>query len=121
MTVDPATAAGSFALNGETYYFCSSGCLKKFIAEAEHQVPESSPVQIQMAHEGHCTRDHGDSHSEHDTTVTDPVCKMKVDPATAAAEHEYNGTKYYFCAVRCKERFAADPESFLSPTAPAAA
>ena len=44
----------------------------------------------------------------------DPVCGMKVDPATAAGEYEYNGTKYYFCAVRCKERFAADPESFLS-------
>jgi Cu+-exporting ATPase len=39
---------------------------------------------------------------------------MKVDPATAAAEYEYKGTNYYFCAVRCKERFAADPESFLS-------
>ena len=44
----------------------------------------------------------------------DPVCGMKVDPATAAAEYDFNGTKYYFCAVRCKERFAADPESFLS-------
>src|SRR5678816_4445212 len=39
---------------------------------------------------------------------------MTVDPATAAAAYEYNGTNYYFCAVRCKERFAADPESFLS-------
>jgi Cu+-exporting ATPase len=47
---------------------------------------------------------------------TDPVCGMKVDPATAAAEYEYNGTKYYFCAVRCKERFAADPESVLART-----
>ena len=44
----------------------------------------------------------------------DPVCGMKVDPATAAAEYEYNGTKYYFCAVRCKERFEDDPRSFLS-------
>jgi P-type Cu+ transporter len=43
----------------------------------------------------------------------DPVCGMTVDPARAAAEYEYDGTKYYFCAVRCKERFAADPESFL--------
>lgn len=47
-------------------------------------------------------------------SVIDPVCGMTVDPATAAAEYEYNGTKYYFCAVRCKERFAADPESFLT-------
>ncbi|HKP70442.1 MAG TPA: YHS domain-containing protein, partial [Pyrinomonadaceae bacterium] len=44
----------------------------------------------------------------------DPVCGMTVNPSTAAALFEYNGTTYYFCAVRCKERFAADPESFLS-------
>jgi Cu+-exporting ATPase len=115
MSVDPAKAAGSYALNGETYYFCSTGCLKKFIAAAEGQVPASAPVQIQRSHEGHCVRDHGDAHSEHDTSVIDPVCGMKVEPTTAAGEYEYDGTKYYFCAVRCKERFAADPSSFLSP------
>src|SRR5215204_763111 len=48
------------------------------------------------------------------TSYIDPVCGMTVEPATAAAEYEYNGTKYFFCAVRCKERLAADPESFLS-------
>jgi len=46
-------------------------------------------------------------------TTIDPVCKMTVMPETAAAEFEYNGTKYYFCAVGCKERFAADPEKYL--------
>ena len=45
----------------------------------------------------------------------DPVCKMTVNPATAAASYEYDGTTYYFCAVRCKERFAADPARFLEP------
>ena len=50
----------------------------------------------------------------------DPVCGMTVDPKTAAAEYEYNGQKYYFCAVRCKERFAADPESFLDSSRAAA-
>ena len=43
---------------------------------------------------------------------------MTVDPETAAATYEYKGTGYYFCAVRCKERFAADPESFLAPESP---
>ena len=47
------------------------------------------------------------------SAVIDPVCGMTVDPSTAAGSYEYNGTTYYFCAVRCKERFAADPESFL--------
>jgi YHS domain-containing protein len=26
----------------------------------------------------------------------DPVCRMEVDPARAAAAHEYQGTMYYF-------------------------
>ena len=33
MTVKPETAAGSFAHKGTTYYFCSRGCLQKFINE----------------------------------------------------------------------------------------
>jgi len=30
MTVDPASAAGSFAHGGQTYYFCSTSCLTRF-------------------------------------------------------------------------------------------
>jgi P-type Cu+ transporter len=30
MTVDPATAAGKFDYEGETYYFCNPNCLRKF-------------------------------------------------------------------------------------------
>lgn len=46
-------------------------------------------------------------------TEIDPVCGMSIDPKTAAASYDYEGKTYYFCAVRCKERFAADPDSFL--------
>ena len=35
MTVDPERAAGSFEHEGETYYFCSKGCLAKFQADPE--------------------------------------------------------------------------------------
>ena len=45
----------------------------------------------------------------------DPVCKMQVLPETAAARFEYNGKLYYFCAVRCMERFKANPAAFLQP------
>ena len=43
----------------------------------------------------------------------DPVCKMDVDEKKAAATYEYQGKKYYFCAVRCRENFSKDPEKFL--------
>jgi P-type Cu+ transporter len=45
---------------------------------------------------------------------TDPVCGMKVDPATArGGSHEYAGKTYHFCNPRCRERFAADPGHWL--------
>ena len=43
----------------------------------------------------------------------DPVCKMQVDPKTAAAEAEYQGQTYYFCAPGCKVSFEKDPEKYL--------
>src|SRR5262249_2093286 len=35
MTVDTATAAGKFDYEGETYYFCSPNCLRKFSADPQ--------------------------------------------------------------------------------------
>jgi Cu+-exporting ATPase len=46
-------------------------------------------------------------------TVIDPVCGMRVNPATAAGQYAYRGTTYYFCALSCLQRFKAAPETFL--------
>ncbi len=43
----------------------------------------------------------------------DPVCKMEVEPETAAAQAEYQGETYYFCAPGCKVAFEQDPEKYL--------
>jgi len=47
-------------------------------------------------------------------TVKDPVCGMEIDPATAAASEEYEGTTYYFCSMSCHDRFVAEPEKFAA-------
>src|SRR6202030_111335 len=44
----------------------------------------------------------------------DPVCGMTVEPSKAAAKQEFRGNTYYFCSKRCAERFAKEPERFLS-------
>jgi YHS domain-containing protein len=44
----------------------------------------------------------------------DPVCKMEVDPETAAAKTEYKGKTYYFCAPGCKASFDKHPEKILN-------
>lgn len=43
----------------------------------------------------------------------DPVCKMKVEPATAPGKSEYKGKTYYFCALGCKKMFEKNPEKYL--------
>lgn len=44
----------------------------------------------------------------------DPVCGMSVDPATAAATREYNGTAYYFCNPGCAAKFEQNPTQYLA-------
>lgn len=79
-----------------------------------------------MAHEHHS---HGDQPSccapstpPAPDSVIDPVCGMKVNPASArGGSHEHAGHTYYFCNPRCRERFAAEPDRYLAPAAPPAA
>ena len=56
--------------------------------------------------------DHGPSGVD---TALDPVCGMTVDMHTAKHRHTHGGHPYYFCSARCRERFIADPEKYLSP------
>ena len=78
---------------------------------------------------------HGDAHAadphascgQHEASVAtapaiDPVCGMKVDPASAKHRSSYRDQDYFFCGARCRERFEAGPEKFLPgrPAAPAA-
>ncbi|MFA6954254.1 MAG: YHS domain-containing protein [Thermoanaerobaculia bacterium] len=50
--------------------------------------------------------------------VTDPVCGMLIDPATAAGSSHHDGTTYYFCAISCKSEFDTGHGSLVE--APAA-
>jgi Cu+-exporting ATPase len=42
----------------------------------------------------------------------DPICKMKVDIATAELFSDFEGKRYYFCAQYCKDTFEEDPEKY---------
>lgn len=45
--------------------------------------------------------------------VIDPICGMKIDPTTAAATREHDGTTYYFCNTGCAKEFDADPQRYV--------
>ena len=44
----------------------------------------------------------------------DPVCGMMVDPRKPAAKMDHGGKTYYFCSLRCAERFQKQPDKFLA-------
>jgi Cu+-exporting ATPase len=52
--------------------------------------------------------------------ATDPVCGMKVDPATSKHRFDQGGQTFHFCSERCRGRFAAEPLLYLKPAAQAA-
>jgi P-type Cu+ transporter len=53
-------------------------------------------------------------------TATDPVCGMKVDPAESPHHHQHEGRDYAFCSGRCRSKFVADPDRYLSKQTPPA-
>ncbi len=107
MTVEPNTAAVSYEHDGTTYYFCSKGCLNKFLAEKEQT---SVPVKISGKTE---VVQHGEMAATPGSTLIDPVCGMSVEPDTAAGKYEYEGKTYYFCSGGCLSKFKQNPVSFL--------
>jgi YHS domain-containing protein len=58
-----------------------------------------------------------DSSAMAEMMVIDPVCRMRIDPATAAAHEIYNGKPVYFCAEGCRRRFLANPAAFAATIA----
>lgn len=45
--------------------------------------------------------------------VVDPVCKMRLSYADAYSHLEHEGSKYYFCASGCKNKFKRGPKKFI--------
>lgn len=44
--------------------------------------------------------------------VIDPVCKMVIDPKTAAATIQHGDHTHYFCSLTCKEEFERNPKKY---------
>ncbi len=56
-----------------------------------------------------------------EATAVDPVCGMKVDPATSPFHHHRHGRIYHFCSAHCRDKFAAEPEKYPAKAGAAAA
>jgi P-type Cu+ transporter len=43
----------------------------------------------------------------------DPVCKMEINIADAAASHDYHSETLYFCSIDCLRKFERDPAQYM--------
>jgi P-type Cu+ transporter len=73
-----------------------------------------------MSHShGHAHDDHRhegpDQAADDAAAVTDPVCGMRVDPATTPHHAEHGGQVFHFCSAGCRAKFVADPARYLKP------
>ena len=56
------------------------------------------------------------------STVTDPVCGMTIDPAKAVGTSTYDDQTFHFCSRGCEAKFDAAPALYVgTAAAPAAA
>jgi Cu+-exporting ATPase len=49
-----------------------------------------------------------------DRRAIDPVCGMRVDPATTAHRADHDGETWYFCSARCRVRFLEEPARWIA-------
>ena len=115
MEVEPSKAAAMEAFAGETYFFCSEHCHRRFV--------ENPGRYVHPPHEDEAEGKHA-AHGE-TASAKDPVCGMTVDPESAKHRWDHQGKTYYFCCNGCLEKFKKDPAGYLSggekPAAPAPA
>ncbi len=69
-----------------------------------------------MDHSKHEDHSYGSIEKKKETNlVKDPVCGMMIDPATAkGGRTNYKGETIYFCSPKCKTKFEAEPEKYLT-------
>src|SRR5271165_3593838 len=103
--VDPAQPRGKAEHEGQSYYFCSPGCMHKFVSSPEKYLPAGQKHQATAPARGGAAA----------KLDKDPVCGMNVDASKAAASVEYESKLYHFCSRGCAEKFKAYPEKYLSP------
>jgi uncharacterized protein len=104
MQVERQLAPASARRGDRTSFFCSDRCRDRFVADSDRYgtardlMVDDEPRRPNMSQ------------------GIDPVCGMTVEPESAAAKREHNGTIYYFCGPGCAKAFDRSPEAFLDTT-----
>ncbi|MCB1188414.1 heavy metal translocating P-type ATPase [bacterium] len=103
MDVDPHKSQHHSTMDGEDYHFCSAGCKQKFDADPHRY--------MHGGHAGHSG--HGAEPAAMPASVKDLVCGMDVDPHKSQHHSHFEGKDYHFCSAGCKQKFDAEPYTYI--------
>ncbi len=109
MTVKHNIGKPTFEHEGETFHFCCNGCKEKFAADPVSYLNKEKTGETDS---GCCGHNHDDDTDE--ASSIDPVCGMTVKHDIGKPTFEYEGETFHFCCNGCKDKFAADPDSYAN-------
>jgi P-type Cu+ transporter len=89
MTVQPATAAGSYEYRGTTYYFCNSSCLNRFKADPESFLKPRGESPAAVATDALYTCPMHPEIVQHGPGAC-PKCGMALEPMTVSLDDRPN-------------------------------
>jgi YHS domain-containing protein len=103
MQVERQLAPATALRGDQAVFFCSDRCRDRFVADPSRYVTANQAT----------SKDQEEARRRDMSEQIDPVCEMKVDPASAAATREHEGKTYYFCGPGCAKAFDRNPEVFV--------
>ncbi|MCX5336710.1 heavy metal translocating P-type ATPase [Streptomyces sp. NBC_00140] len=115
--LSPIIAAAAMALSSLSVV-TNSGRLRRW---RPTPLPTTAPAPVEPRVETAADRtapEAGADHQhDHPTTVVDPVCGMRLDPATAAERRATATAGLYFCSPQCAAAYDTAPDRYRIPAA----
>ena len=87
----------------------------------QHNPAHGKPIHAEHDHASHDHAGHDHAtpgHSGHESTqaatAIDPVCGMTVQLGIGKPSLKFQGVEYHFCDPGCRQKFAANPQHYLT-------